>query len=117
VKDLDGLRVVLPDPSFGIRQELDRVCAQASVRLELCTETNSLAFARAIVAQTGFGTFLPREAAMPELIAGTLAAIPLRDKRLEATQVTLVQLASRSTSPSSARVAQLLVASMKDRSD
>jgi hypothetical protein len=54
---------------------------------------------------------------MPELIAGTLVAIPLRDKRLEATQVTLVQLASRSTTPSSARLAQLLVASMKDRSD
>ena len=117
VKDLDGLRVVLPDPSFGIRQELDRVCAQANVRLELCTETNSLAFARAIVAQTGFGTFLPREAAMPELIAGTLVAVPLRDKRLEATQVTLVQLASRSPSPSTARIAQLLAASMKDRSD
>ncbi len=117
VKDLDGLRVILPDSSFGIRQELDRVCAQANVRLELCTETNSLAFARAIVAQTGFGTFLPREAAMPELIAGTLIAIPLRDKRLEATQVTLVQHASRGASPSTVRVAELLVASMKDRSD
>jgi DNA-binding transcriptional LysR family regulator len=117
VKDLDGLRVVLPDLSFGIRQELDRVCAQANVRLEVCTETNSLAFARAIVSQTGFGTFLPREAAMPELIAGTLVAVPLRDKRLEATQVTLVQLASRHPSPSTTRIAQLLAASMKDRSD
>lgn len=117
IKDLAGVRVVLPDLSFGIRQEIDRACAQANVRLELCTETNSLAFARAIVAQTGLGTFLPREAAMPELIAGTLIAIPLRDKRLEATQVTLVQLASRGTSPSAARIAQLLAASMKDRSD
>jgi hypothetical protein len=27
---------------------------------------------------------------MPSLIAGTLVAIPLRDRRLEATQVTLV---------------------------
>jgi DNA-binding transcriptional LysR family regulator len=117
VKDLTGLRVVLPDPSFGIRQEIDRVCAQANVRLELCNETNSLAFARAIVSQTGLGTFLPREAAMPELVAGTLVAIPLQDKRLEATQVTLVQLASRSTSSSSTRIAQRLIACMKDRGD
>jgi DNA-binding transcriptional LysR family regulator len=117
VKDLDGLRVVLPDPSFGIRQELDRVCAQANIRLDLRAETNSLAFARAVVAQAGFGTFLPREAAMPELMAGTLVAIPLRDKRLEATQVTLVQLASRNASPSAARIAELLVASMQDRND
>jgi hypothetical protein len=50
-------------------------------------------------------------------MAGTLIAIPLRDKRLEATQVTLVQLASRSVSPSAAYIAQRLVACMKDRSD
>jgi hypothetical protein len=54
---------------------------------------------------------------MPELMAGTLVAIPLRDKRLEATQVTLVQLASRNASPSAARIAELLVASMQDRND
>jgi hypothetical protein len=46
-------------------------------------------------AKTGLGTFLPRNAAMPELLAGTLVAIPLRDKRLEATQVTLVQQAAK----------------------
>ncbi len=117
IKDCAGLRVVLPEPSFGIRQEIDRACAQANIQLELCNETNSLAFARAAVAQTGLATFLPREAAMPELTAGTLIAIPLRDKRLEATQVTLVQLASRSVSPTAAYIAQRLVARMKDRSD
>ncbi|MBN9006345.1 MAG: LysR family transcriptional regulator, partial [Rhizobiales bacterium] len=59
----------------------------------------------------------PREAAMPELIAGTLVALPLRDKRLEATQVTLVQLASRNASLSAAHVIQLLVSIMKERTD
>jgi DNA-binding transcriptional LysR family regulator len=115
MKDLAGLRVVLPDQSFGIRQEIDRACAQANVQLELCNETNSLAFARTIVAKAELGTFLPRDAAMPELIAGTLVAVPLRDKRLEATQVTLVQLATRNTTPSGLRVAQLLVERMKER--
>jgi DNA-binding transcriptional LysR family regulator len=117
VRELAGLRVVLPDPSFGIRQEIDRASAQANIQLELCTETNSLAFARATVAKTGLATFLPREAAIPELMAETLIAIPLRDKRLEATQVTLVQLASRSASPAATHIAQLLVATMKDRRD
>ena len=117
IKDCAGLRVVVPDPSFGIRQEIDRACAQANIQLELCNETNSLAFARAAVAQTGLATFLPREAATPELLAGTLIAVPLRDKRLEATQVTLVKLASRSISPAAAYIAQRLVAWMKDRSD
>lgn len=115
MKDLAGLRVIVPDPSFGIRQEIDRACAQANVQLDLYGETNSLAFARSIVGKTDLGTFLPRDAAMPELLAGTLVAIPLRDKRLEATQVTLVQLAAKGTSPSSLRIAQMLVERMKDR--
>lgn len=115
MKDLSGLRVIVPDPSFGIRQEIDRACAQANVQLELYGETNSLAFARSIVGKTELGTFLPRDAAMPELLAGTLVAIPLRDKRLEATQVTLVQLAAKGNSPSSFLTTQMLIERMKDR--
>ena len=115
VKDLAGLRVILPDPSFGIRQEIDRACAKANIQLDLYSETNSIAFLRTIAMKTGIGTFLPRDSAMPELIAGSLIAIPLRDKRLEATQITLVQLATRNTTPSSLRVAKLLTERMKER--
>ena len=56
---------------------------------------------------------LPRDTAMPSLEAGLLVAVPLRDKRLEATQVTLVQLAARNMSPSGRLVADLLVGRMK----
>ena len=115
VKDLAGLRVILPDPSFGIRQEIDRACAKANVQLDVYSETNSIAFLRTIAMKTDIGTFLPRDSAMPELMAGSLVAVPLRDKRLEATQVTLVQLATRKSTPSGSRVAQLLVEKMKDR--
>ncbi|MGA7805230.1 LysR family transcriptional regulator [Bradyrhizobium sp.] len=113
VKDLAGLRVVVPDPSFGIRQEVDRACAQARIRLEICNETNSLAFAQTLAARADLATFLPRDTATPSLDAGTLVAVPLRDKRLEATQVTLVQLAARNMSPSGRLVADLLVGRMK----
>lgn len=112
VKDLAGLRVVVPDSSFGIRQEIDKAFAQANVRLEICSETNSLAFAQSIVARTELATFLPMVSAMPSIVAGKLKAIPLRDKRLEATQVTLVQLAARSTSPSTRLVADRLIRKM-----
>jgi DNA-binding transcriptional LysR family regulator len=114
VKDLAGLRVVVPDPSFGIRQEIDRACAQADVRLDIRSETNSLAFAQTLAARTELATFLPKDTAMPALIEGTLVAVPLREKRLEATQVTLVRLASRNTSPSGHLVAELLVERMKE---
>ncbi|WP_024511897.1 LysR family transcriptional regulator [Bradyrhizobium sp. ARR65] len=113
VKDLAGLRVVVPDPSFGIRQEIDRACAQGKIKLEICNETNSLAFAQTLAARTDLATFLPRDTAMPGIEAGLLVAIPLRDKRLEATQVTLVQLAMRNSSPSCRLVADLLVGRMK----
>ncbi len=113
VKDLAGLRVVVPDPSFGIRQEIDRACAQARIGLDICNETNSLAFAQTLAARTDLATFLPRDTAMPSIEAGLLVAVPLRDKRLEATQVTLVQLATRTASPSSRLVADLLVGRMK----
>jgi DNA-binding transcriptional LysR family regulator len=114
VRDLAGLRVVVPDPSFGIRQEVDRACAQAKIRLEICNETNSLAFAQTLAARADLATFLPRDTAMPSLDAGLLVAIPLRDKRLEATQVTLVQLAARNLSPSCRLVAELLVGRMRE---
>lgn len=113
VKDLEGLQVVAPDPSFGIRQEIDRACAQAKIQLEICNETNSLAFAQTLAARTNLATFLPRDTAMPGIRAGLLVAVPLRDKRLEMTQVTLVRLATRNMSPASRLVADLLVSRMK----
>jgi len=114
VKDLAGLRVVVPDPSFGIRQEIDKACAQGNVRLEICNETNSLAFAQTIVARTELVTFLPMISARPAIEAGALVAIPLRDRRLEATQVTLVQLAARSASPSTRLVTERLIRKMAE---
>lgn len=117
MKDLAGLRVILPDPSFGIRQELDKSCAQANVRLEICSETNSLAFTQTVAARTDLATFLPMVSAMASINAGALVAIPPRDRRLEATQVTLVQSAARMASPSTRLVAEMLVAQMKDNEE
>ena len=117
VKDLAGLRVIVPDTSFGIRQELDKACAQACMRVEICNETNSLAFSQAIVSRTDLATFSPRDTVAPWIAAGKLVAVPLRDKRLEATQVTLVQLAARSASPSTRLVAERLITRMAERSN
>jgi DNA-binding transcriptional LysR family regulator len=117
MKDLAGLRVILPDPSFGIRQELDKSCAQANVRLEMCSETNSLAFTQTVAARTDLATFLPMVSATAAINAGTLVAIQPRDRRLESTQVTLVQSAARMASPSTRLVAEMLVAQMKDNEE
>ena len=115
--DLAGLRVILPDTSFGIRQELDKSCAQTNVRLEICSETNSLAFARTVAARTDLATFLPMVSAKASIDDGSLVAVPIRDRRLEATQVTLVQSAARIASPSTRLVAQMLVIRMTENED
>jgi len=117
MKDLAGLRVILPDTSFGIRQELDKSCAEAGVHLEMCSETNSLAFTQTITARTNLATFLPMVSVMASINARTLVAVPLRDKRMEATQVALVHLAARIASPSTRLVAEMLVARMKELDD
>ncbi len=114
MKDLAGLRVILPDTSFGIRQELDKACTHANVHLEMCSETNSLAFAQVVASRTDLATFMPMVSVRDSINAGTLLAIPLRDRRLEITQVTLVQLAARDASPSTRLVAEMLVARMKE---
>ena len=105
--------IVSPKHSLAYRETIDRACANAKVRLEICNETNSLAFAQTLAARTDLATFLPRDTAMPSIEAGRLVAVPLRDKRLEATQVTLVQLAGRNMSPSCRLVADLLIGRMK----
>jgi DNA-binding transcriptional LysR family regulator len=112
-KDFAGLRFIVPDPTFGIRQEIDRACARARIDLDIYCVTNSLAFARTVVARSELATFLPQDAAAPELAAKTLVAVPIRDKSLEATQVTLVRPATRTASPPVRRIAQLLAAKMK----
>jgi len=113
VKDLAGLRVVLPDTSFGIRQELDKACANAHVKLEMCSETNSLAFAQLVATRTDLATFMPMVSVQASIDAGTLLAIPLRDRRLEVTQVTLVQLAARTPSPAARLVTDMMIERMK----
>lgn len=115
IGELKGIKVVLPDQSFGIRQEIDRICAQARIELDLYSETNSLAYAREIVSQTKMATFLPRDAARGDLARGSLVAVPLRHKQLEAMQVTLVQPATKSLTPAAKRVAEMLIKRMKIR--
>lgn len=115
MKQLSGLRAALPNTSFGIRQEVDRACANAGIRLNICNETNSLKFAQALAARSDLATFLPRISAKEAMLAGKLVAVPIRNKGLEATQVTLVRLAGRDMSLALRAVLEALIPKMKLR--
>lgn len=95
IADLVGHPVVLPDTTFGIRQEIERATAMARIQLDVILETNSIALLRQLAADGGSATFLPRHAVFSEIQSGTVVAIPLQERRLSKTKITLVRSASQ----------------------
>jgi len=114
LRDLDGHPVALPTPEFGIRQELDRACVEAGAKLKISYETNSLALLRQIAIRTGAAIFMTPQDTAAELAQGTLVCIPLTDRRLTSTHVTLVKALTPFTTPAAQIVTDALLTAMTD---
>ncbi|MBS77837.1 LysR family transcriptional regulator [Variovorax sp.] len=108
VAEAVGYPVVMPDRSFGIRQEIDRVAALSGIQLDLAMETNSIALMRQIAVNGVAVTFLPRHAVLDEVEAGALTTVALRERRLSKTKITLVRSAARPLAPAAQRAVSLL---------
>ncbi|MGW2158922.1 LysR family transcriptional regulator [Nonomuraea sp. NPDC001699] len=111
--DLLGVRLALPDRSFGIRQEVERAAAEHRVRLSIAYETNSLALLRELAVRTGVAIFMPVDGARPELDAGLLTAIALDDRRLTSTRITLISRLAATGSPALTVVRDALAAALR----
>jgi len=112
--EVAAYQVVLPDRSFGIRQLVDRVSANAKFTLKKTVETNTLAFAQRLVMQSqNRVTFLPGDMVLPEIEAGMLVAVPLSDSVLRKTGVTLVASTTRKLSHVARHLARHLSEHMK----
>jgi DNA-binding transcriptional LysR family regulator len=112
--EVAAFQVVLPDRSFGIRQLVDRVSANAKFTLKMTIETNTLAFAQRLVMQgENRVTFLPGDMVLPEIEAGMLVAVPLSDSALRKTRVTLVASTTRKLSQAARHLARHLSERMK----
>lgn len=98
LSDVAPFGVVMPDRSFGIRQLIDRVRAVDRVDLRIVVETNTLAFGWQMVLRTMHATFLPLDSVRGEVASGRLVAIPLVEKLLRDTRVTLVASPARTLS-------------------
>ena len=57
IKELAGLRVILPDPSFGIRQEIDRACAKAISNSTLMAKRTPSPFCERLPPRPGWELF------------------------------------------------------------
>ena len=117
LRDVASYPVVLPDRSFGIRQLIDRVSARGRITLKRTVETNTLAFACRLVSLVPDRvTFMPEDTVLPEVDSGRLVALPLTEKVLRETRVTLVAGDGRKLSPAARLLAQRLTELMKNSS-
>jgi DNA-binding transcriptional LysR family regulator len=91
LRDLEPHPVALPTPRFGIRQEVDRACAETGTHLKISYVSDSLALLRQIAARTDTATFMAREDTAAELEQGILVLVQLTDRRLNRTRLTLVK--------------------------
>lgn len=112
--DIEPYPVVLPDRSFVIRQLIDRVCIARKLSLARMVESNTLAFAQALV--TGSNThvtFLTIDLLTPSMKLGTLVGLTLDERLLQARHVTLVASRTRKLSLAARHLANWMAERMK----
>jgi DNA-binding transcriptional LysR family regulator len=78
LRELARFPFVLTEPSFGLRQQVDRVFARHTIVPEVFCVTNSLALVKGVASVGHQCTLLPRFAVESEVAAGTLAAVTVR---------------------------------------
>lgn len=112
--DIGQFPVVLPDLSFGIRQVVDRLCADRRIPLNRIVESNTLGFAqRLVVGSETLVTFLPIDSISRDLESGSLKVLPLNERSLQARQVTLVASTTRKLSRAGRHLSAWLADRMK----
>jgi len=79
LRELAAFPFVLTEPSFGLRQQIDRIFARHAIVPETFCVTNSLALVKGIAGVGRQCTLLPRFAVERELVAGTLVAAAVKE--------------------------------------
>jgi DNA-binding transcriptional LysR family regulator len=71
--------LVLTEPSFGLRQQVDRTLARHGIKPEIFCVTNSLALVKGVAGVGRQCTLLPRFAVAEEIAAGTLGTSAVKE--------------------------------------
>jgi DNA-binding transcriptional LysR family regulator len=99
LRDLQGFPFVLTEPSFGLRQQMDRVFAKHGFQPTTFCVTNSLALVKEVAGIGQQCTLLPRFAVEQELADGSLKAATVREFASEPLIFCICSLTNRSLSP------------------
>lgn len=97
--ELDGFPFALTEPSFGLRQQLDRVFAKHRFEPNAFCVTNSLALVKEVAGIGNNCTLLPRFAIERELAAGSLRSASVREFASDPLVFCICSLSDRSLSP------------------
>jgi len=111
-KALADQRVALPDTTFQIRSLIDGIAQKTKTALHLVIETNTLEMAKGVVRNSDLLTFLPRYAALREIANGELCAVPLQERDLAHTSISLITMPSRQLSPAARKLLETFKAGM-----
>jgi DNA-binding transcriptional LysR family regulator len=111
-KALADQRVALPDHTFQIRSLIDGIALKTKTSLHRTIETNTLEMAKGVVRNSDLLTFLPRYAALREIANGELCAVPLQERDLAQTSISLITMPSRQPSPAARKLLETFKAGM-----
>jgi DNA-binding transcriptional LysR family regulator len=99
LRELAAFPFVLTEPTFGLRQQIDRIFARHHIEPEVFCVTNSLALVKTVASIGRQCTLLPRFAVEAEVVAGTITAIAVKEFAGEPLDFRVCTLKGRSLSP------------------
>lgn len=99
LRELEGFPFVLTEPSFGLRQQVERVFARHGFEPTTFCVTNSLALVKEVAGIGAQCTLLPRFAVEQELTSGALRAAVVREFADDPLVFCICSRSDRSPSP------------------
>ncbi|WP_035721503.1 LysR family transcriptional regulator [Bradyrhizobium sp. ARR65] len=99
LRELEGFPFVLTEPSFGLRQQLERVFVKHRFEPATFCVTNSLALVKEVASIGNHCTLLPRFAVEKELAAGHIKAAAVREFASDPLIFCICSATDRSLSP------------------
>jgi DNA-binding transcriptional LysR family regulator len=99
LRDLEGFPFALTEPSFGLRQQIDRVFAKHRFQPTTFCVTNSLLLVKEVAGIGKHCTLLPRFAVEQELASGSLISAGIREFASDPLVFCICSRADRSLSP------------------
>ncbi|MBV8912674.1 MAG: LysR family transcriptional regulator [Acetobacteraceae bacterium] len=97
--DLAEVPFVLTEPSFGLRQQTERVFSRHAFRPKISCVTNSLSLVKEVVSLGQQCTLLPRFAVENEVAGGVLGAVPVAEFARDPLMFCVCVRAGRTLSP------------------